>query len=585
MRSEILTRIKSLLEQEDLEVIRTEVREAVEQFRAMTKEEVRRQREAWAASEHEIDEVFEYVSGPEEAAFDELVASFKEREKVWRKQVAELQRANLELKKAMLERLRHTIQEEENIGAAFAIFNEVREQWATVGDVPGDQYKAVHDQYYRLQDEFFYNINIYKELKDHDLKVNEKKKLELLERAKEIPAVESLKERQKHARQLQKEWLDVGPSARETYQAMADEFFGIIRPVFEEVKAHYDEVRASFQVNADAKTALIEQLRALVAEEVEATHDAWQKATSSVLEVQKSWRKTGFAGKDQNEKLWEQFRELADVFFGKKQLFYDAQKEVSSEFKNQKLELIQQAEALSKSTDWASVSPKMMDLQKKWSEVGACPPREEQKLWRKFRKAQDVFFKARKSEFANRQQEEKANLKAKEAIISAIEAFVVSGDRKVDLEALKAFSAQWNAIGFIPRKSLDQIMDRYRKAMDAHYDALSAQKSERALETYKQRVDHLLGSDDQGVRREQRILREKLDRLNSRISKTEENLERFTGKGAGSIREQYEKSMEADRQEVEDIKSKLKLLRQATQQAKSEAEEANEQGQSEGSAE
>ena len=93
------------------------------------------------------------------------------------------------------------------------------------------------------------------------------------------------------------------------------------------------------------------------------------------------------------------------------------------------------------------------------------------------------------------------------------------------------------------------------------------------METYKQRVDNLLESDAQSIRREQRILREKLDRLLNRITKTEENLERFTGSGAESIRNQYEKSMEADKKEVEDIKSKLKMLRQASQKAEAEKAE------------
>ena len=570
MRSEILSRIQNLLEQEDLETIRVDVREAIDQFRALTKEEVRKQREAWAASEKDSDAVFEYHAVPEEQAFDEAVSAFKEREKTWRKQVAEEQRANLEKKQAMLERLRHTIQEEENIGAAFGVFNEVREAWGAIGDVPGDQYKTVHDQYYRLQDEFFYNINIYKELKDHDLKVNLKKKEDLIVKAGALEAIESLTERQKQARALQKEWMDVGPSPRENYKELSDSFFGIVRPIFDEVKAHYDEIRANFQSNADAKTALIEQLRAVVAEEVEASHEGWQAATSKILELQNAWKKTGFAGKEHNETLWKQFRELADIFFGKKQLFYDAQKEVSNAFKAEKIALIEQAEALATSTNFREDSPKMMELQKQWKNVGACAPRDEQKLWRRFRKAQDKFFNARKSEMADKLQEEKENLKQKQTIIDEIKAYALTGKRKEDLEALKAFSERWNAIGFIPRKSLDSVMDAYRSAMDAHYDALSAQKSERAMETYKQRVNHLVESDTQGVRREQRILREKLDRLINRITKTEENLERFTGKGAESIRSQYEKSMEADKKEVDDIKSKLKMLRVAVQKPKEE---------------
>ena len=567
MRSEILARIQSLLGQEDLESIRADIRSAMEEFRSLTQEEVRKQREAWTPAEGSTSETFEYVPAPEEALFEDAITHFKTREKEWRKQVAEEQRANLEKKQAMLERLCHTIQEEENIGAAFVVFNEVREQWGTVGEVPGDRHKEVHDQYYRLQDEFFYNINIYKELKDHDLKVNQKKKEDLIAKAKAMTAVESLKDRQKEARQIQKQWLDVGPSPRENYKEMADEFFGMIRPVFEEVKEHYQQVKASFQGHADKKIALIEQLRAVVAEEVAASHDAWQAGTTKVIALQQEWKTTGFAGKDQNEVLWGQFRELADVFFAKKQLFYDDQKESTKAFKEEKIALIEKAQELAKSTNWKETAPQMMDLQKAWKQVGACSPREEQKLWSKFRKTQDLFFKARKAEMAGRFEEEKKNLGAKKALIDEIKTFALTENRKDNLAALKSFSEQWNAIGFIPRKSLDTIMNAYRSAMDVHYDALSAQKSERAMETYKQRIDHLVSSDTQNIRREQRILREKMDRIKTRVTKTEENIERFTGKGAETIRAQYEKSMEEDRKEMEDIRAKLTMLRNAANKA------------------
>ena len=149
-----------------------------------------------------------------------------------------------------------------------------------------------------------------------------------------MTTLESLKERQKEARLIQKQWLDVGPSPRENYKEMADLFFGMIRPVFDEVKEHYQQVKASFQGHSETKTALIEQLRAVVAEEVAASHDAWQAGTAKVIALQKEWKTTGFAGKDQNEVLWGQFRELADVFFAKKQLFYDDQKESTKAFKD-----------------------------------------------------------------------------------------------------------------------------------------------------------------------------------------------------------------------------------------------------------
>ena len=77
MRSEILPHIQQLLDQEDLESIRVEVREAIEKFRNLTKEEVRKQREAWASASKESDAVFEYQPAPEEEAFEAAVATFE----------------------------------------------------------------------------------------------------------------------------------------------------------------------------------------------------------------------------------------------------------------------------------------------------------------------------------------------------------------------------------------------------------------------------------------------------------------------------------------------------------------------------
>lgn len=564
MRSDILKRIQDLLQNEDLEAIRKDVRSAIEDFRAMNHEDIRNQRDAWAAREdRDPEEVFEYVHAPEQEDFDAAVVAFKEREKAWRHKVAEEQRANLALKEAMLDRLRKIIQEEENIGAAFAAFHEVREEWEKVGDVPGDKYKEIHDTYYRLRDDFFYNINIYKELQDNDLKRNLAAKEALLEQAKQLGEIEDMMAREKAARNLQRQWLDVGPSPRENYKELGDEFFGIVRPIYDAVKEHYDALRAGQTVAAENKENLIESMRALVAEEVEDSHPAWSEATSKILALQKEWKATGFAGREKNEELWTRFRDLADVFFKRKQLFYDQLKEQGKENREKKESLIAAAEALKESTDWRNTTDELIKMQKQWKEIGPCSAGEEQRLWRKFRKAQDVFFKAKKAQFADRHEAEAANLKDKQALIDRIEQFELTGDRKADLDQLKAFSTDWNGIGHVPRKDLDGVMTRFRAAMDAKYDALSALRSERSIEHYRERVDNLASNDSNQLRREQNILREKIDRLKNRVTKTEENIERFTGKGAEAIREQYEKSIRADKREIEEIKEKLRLLRAA----------------------
>ena len=280
--------------------------------------------------------------------------------------------------------------------------------------------------------------------------------------------------------------------------------------------------------------------------------------------LQGEWKATGFAGKEHNEALWGQFREAADVFFERKQMFYDRVKASSKVSKQKKVKLIEEAQALQNSTDWRATSDAMIRLQKAWKEAGPCAPGDEHKLWKSFREAQDVFFKAKKAQFADRNKEEVANLALKQALLEKIEAFELSDNRGQDLDALKGFSKEWSAIGFIPRKHLDNVMNRFRAAMDKHYDALSAKRSERSVETYNKRIEKLVAGDNRDVKREQHILRDKIARLQQRITSTEENMERFTGKGAESIREQALKTIKGYRREIDEIKAKLKLLREAT---------------------
>ena len=315
-----------------------------------------------------MNETFVYVP-TEEDALDQLAAEFKSRENAYRAKIAEEQRANLVLKQELIQKLKDIIQEEENIGKAFNAFNEVREKWETIGDVPGNNYKEVHDEYHRLRDEFFYNINIYKQLQENDLQINHKKKLDLTEKAKELAKIVDLKEREKAARDLQKQWFDIGPSPRESYEEMADTFFSITRPVFDEVKAHYEEIKAGFEKNKEAKEVIIAELRGLMTQEIEETHKAWQGITKKVIDLQGKWKEVGFAGKEQNEVLWKNFRELADVFFERKQVYYDKMKETGKEAKKAKITLIEKAESLKDSTDWKGTTQTMLQLQKQWKTV------------------------------------------------------------------------------------------------------------------------------------------------------------------------------------------------------------------------
>ena len=572
MKAEINQRIAALLDNPEIESVRVEVRTAFEVYRDAREKDVNAQREAFDKEERPAPEPgeepirFTYVPDEEDQRNDTMFAAFREREKAWREKVAAEQRANLDQKKAILDKLQALVANEEHIGKMFDAFNSLTEEWNAVGNVPGDQYREVHDTWHRLRDEFFYNVNIYKQLQEHDLQVNLKKKEDLIAQAAQLESVSDLKEKEMLARSYMKAWFDIGPSPRETYQQLADTFFGHTRAALDAIKAHYDSIREGFQKNLEAKQALVEEVRTLLEEEVTESA-AWPAQAEKVKAVQKKWKLVGFAGRKDDQEVWEQFRGLCDLFFQKRDAAFADVRAAQQKVKERKQAIAEEAVALASSEDWKNTSDKLIALQKEWKDLGSAGPRDENKLWRKFRGACDQFFTARKAIYADRDKEHKANLKKKEALIAEIEAFTLSGKHGDDLQSLKGFSTRWAESGHVPRRVFEQIVDRYRAAMDAKYDALGAKRSERSVEAYKSRVESMVKGEgaEHMARKEERMMREKMDRLRKRVAQYENNMGIFTGKGAASIMADLQKKIESDKREMDEIRKKLKMLREARQ--------------------
>jgi len=171
MKAEINQRIASLLENPEIESVRVDVRTAFEVYKDAREKDVAAQRSAFDEIEQPSLEPgeeplrFSYEPDAEDARNDEMYKAFREREKAWREKVAAEQRANLEQKTAVLNSMKELVANEEHIGKMFDAFNALTEKWNAIGNVPGDQYKEVHDAWHRLRDEFFYNVNIYKQLR------------------------------------------------------------------------------------------------------------------------------------------------------------------------------------------------------------------------------------------------------------------------------------------------------------------------------------------------------------------------------------------------------------------------------------
>jgi hypothetical protein len=561
MKNDLIVKLRELLNTEEVGSIRDGIREIRNDWKAETAKERQIQLEAFTAEEHPEGVEFVYAPHELEGEFQSLLKVYEDRVEEHGKKLAAERQKNLEMKLAILAEMDALIKDEQNIGKAFSSHKALKEQWDAIGDVPGDKYHELQEKWQRFNHEFFYNINIYKTLQDHDLKINLKKKEEMIEEAKNLAEVTVISDLEVLVKKFQREWMNIGPSPRETFKELGDTFFGILRESQNRIQAHYDEIHKHSDENLARKKELVQKMSEILTMEITnaATSNRW---TDDVLKLQEEWRTIGWARKKENEEVWQEFRGLCDLFFSKRNALFEEKRGAYKVNKDKKEALIERARAIQNSEDWKGATDELKRLQEEWKAVGGADPREEQKLWQRFRSTCDHFFARKKENYSKTIEEQAQNLVLKQDMLTELEALEITGNKGADLGALKAFGERWHGVGFVPKDKVKEVMDRYNQLLDQKYGQINADREQREMSSFRNRIDSIKGASnsESQIKRERNFMRDKIDKLKHQITQYENNMGIFTGKGAEALRKDIEKKIKATEREIEDIKKKMELL-------------------------
>ena len=475
-----------------------------------------------------------------------------------------LEITNLQEKKALITKLREVVTKEENIGSAFSAFKEIQENWKTVGDIPRANRNEIQAEYSKLLEDFFYNIKIYKELKDHDFNRNYQLKMEIIEKLKILIELKNIKDLETQLKGIQNDWEDIGPVPNEKWEEVKDAYWTEVRSSYDRINRFYDDRRILQQENLKQKEALLTEVKELAATvpTLETLKD-WDSKTSAVLEIQKKWKSVGFGPKKENEVIWKAFRAACDEFFNAKKEFFGKVNEQFDGIAKQKQELIDKAIALKASTDWKETSNQLIQLQKQWKTLGHAGRKNEQKLWKAFRTACDDFFNSKNSHFSEQDKAYEDNLTAKNDILKEIDSAKLPEDKKEALAILKEFSNKFNAIGRVPMKSKDAIFKSFKDAMDKQYGALKMDSNEKDAIMFEAKIETIKASPRAadlfyGMKQD---LRKEIDKEMKEINLLENNLGFFANsKGADALKKDVEKKVNRSKEKINEIKQKLKMV-------------------------
>ncbi len=250
---------------------------------------------------------------------------------------------------------------------------------------------------------------------------------------------------------------------------------------------------AALQASCDALAALIETARvtqqaakaeqraasiaarealALEAERLSGS-TAWKATTERYAALVEEWKALPRADRPTEQELWKRISHSRTEFDKRRRAHFadlDSTRKVAL---TRKRELIAQAEALSVSTDWAGTARKLRDLLGDWKEAPRGSRADEDKLWKRFKAAQDAFYAAKTGAESAAEEVLKVNVPAKESLVESAEKILPVSDVKAAKNALRDIQDRWEKAGDIPRNDRDRLEKRLKRVEDAIRNAES----------------------------------------------------------------------------------------------------------------
>ena len=219
---------------------------------------------------------------------------------------------------------------------------------------------------------------------------------------------------------------------------------------------------------AARKAAAAERRTALVTEAEQLSDStAWKSTTESYTRIVDEWKGLPRTDRALEQELWQRLSAARARFDKRRRAHFaerDAQRKEALEAKRA---LIARAEQLATSTDWAGTTRAFKDVLQQWKSAPRGSKSDEDKLWKRFKSAQDAFFAARTAADAARDAKLSPNIEPKRALVEEAERLLPVNDTGKAKKALRDIQRRWDAIGDVPATARRDLEARLAKVEDA----------------------------------------------------------------------------------------------------------------------
>lgn len=561
---DLVEQLKSLVSNEKVMSFKDHIEEIKKAFLAKYNHLLEEKKEEFLAENQDPNEEFQYFS-PLKTNFDKYYSQFRDTKNTHFKSLQTNLKTNLENRLAIVEELKELINPQANIKDTLKHFNDLRERWKSAGPIPKDKYNHVWNNFHFHVENFYDYLHLDREARDLDFKHNLEQKQKIVTRVEELVKEADINKAFRELQDLHRIWKeDIGPVSREHRDDIWNKFSDLTKQMHDKRELLFENQRGTELENLAKKKEIIAKIEVLAMEKVN-SHTQWLAQIEKVEALRTAFFSAGKVPSEVNEETWAGFKNAVRNFNSFKNSFYKDIKKDQNDNLSKKAALVAKAKELQESTDFATATPIMKQIQEQWKQIGHVPRKHSDKIWQEFKNACNHYFDKLKEQKNEENGEEVEAFDNKKAYLETLREFQLTGDHKTDLDAIKLHIETWKGFGRVPFPRR-HIEGKFNKILDALFEKLSLSKKDTDMIRFANRMDQLSEShDSRKLDSEKIFIMRKIDEVQNEIFQLENNIQFFTNtrnaKKENSIVLEVRKNIAIHKESLDVWKEKLKQLR------------------------
>lgn len=562
--TDLIKDFRTLIKDYPIYLIKEEVFKIRESIQKLFDNEAKKLKEDFISEGgDELD--FHYIS-PLKKEFNNLYFQYKEEKNQYYEKIKKDLQANLKERESIIEELKELVNDNNKAyHQAYDKFKEIKENWVNAGNIPSEHKDNIWKTYNHYCDEFYKFLHLNREFRALDFKYNLTKKLKLIDRAQELTLHKNPISASKEIHSLHRIWKEeTGPVDQQYSQSVWNKFLELTQQIQDRKNDYLKKQEVIQKENLQIKRGLIDQISQIILEKP-SSHKECQTQVEKVEKLKETFLNTGKVPPSENQRIWEEFKEVRKNFNHNRNEFYKNQKKKYQENCNQKLALVELAEKLEKVDDSEIIknTNTIKKIQSDWKTIGHIPRKESQALWERFQKACNNFFaRVHQQNKGIRKAEEEISLQ-KEALLKEVTAFELSGNHQNDLDNIKKYIEQWKKIGRTPqrKRSLER---KFNNTLDHLFGQLTSNRKDGELLHYNHHLENLLNSSDKEfqLKKEKQFLQKRIQEVKTDIIQQENNLSFFKNASQNNpLLNEAQKGIQRNKEKLESWNKKLQALK------------------------